>query len=216
MYLMQAILFLTIISTLTMAMTDKVIIWDNDGTIKGSLNPNDTTSKAKVILPNVKKIMQQPNTINVICSGCKTPESELQNFDPDIIIEKFKVLMAKLPVQVAVFSPAIGGTECWVLLKINDKTFEVRKAHENNNYAHLIGTFKKPGTGMLKVLSDILQELYIYIDRENTVFIGDTEHDQLAAHSYNIPFIHAKCIHEMKDQHYLDYAIKTNQINQNI
>lgn len=56
-------------------MTIKVIIWDNDRTILGSNNPNGSTPQAKVILPNVSKVMNIPGTINIICSGGKTPES---------------------------------------------------------------------------------------------------------------------------------------------
>ena len=53
-----------------------IIIWDNNGTIMGSKNPNDTTHSAKIILPNIEKIMRKNKTTNIICSGCKTYESD--------------------------------------------------------------------------------------------------------------------------------------------
>ena len=39
--------------------TPKVIIWDNDGTIMGSKDPNDASSKAKKMLLNVERVMHE-------------------------------------------------------------------------------------------------------------------------------------------------------------
>jgi len=91
-----------------------IIIWDKNGTITSSVNPNDISN---VILPNVKEAMNRKQGINIICSGCRTPESESQNFDPKKIIDKMKVLMKEFPICAAVFSAAIGGVECYVILK---------------------------------------------------------------------------------------------------
>lgn len=33
----------------------KIILWDNDGTITASKNPNDRTSRAKIILPGIQR-----------------------------------------------------------------------------------------------------------------------------------------------------------------
>lgn len=125
-------------------MWEQIIIWDNDGTIQGSKDPNDPT---KIILPNVESTMKRPGVLNIICSGCKTPESEVQNFDPQKVASRLQSLMDKLPIQVATFSTAIGGVECYVVLK-KKKGYEIRKAHEEPSYKHLIGQFKKPGIGM--------------------------------------------------------------------
>lgn len=179
----------------------RIIIWDNDGTIMGSKNPNDTTNAAKVLLPNVEEVMLQPGTFNIICSGCKTPESEMQNFDPEKIIEKFKRAMATLPVNIAAFSPAIGGVQCYVILKkLNDHAIEVRKAHEDSRYGHLIGQFKKPGVGMLVVIQDMIKELNIENDSTQTMMIGDTWHDEKAATACGITFVDASKIHTNKYQ----------------
>ncbi|MBY0109542.1 MAG: hypothetical protein K2X90_00300 [Candidatus Babeliaceae bacterium] len=178
----------------------EIIIWDNDGTIMGSKNPHDTTDKAKVILPNVQQVMTTSNAVHVICSGCKTPESELQDFDPENIIKRFTSLMEQLPVQVAVFSPAIGGTECYVIIKkTGSDEVIIRKAHEDIRYQHLIGHFKKPGIGMLEVIKDILYlEFGVKMYAENAVMIGDTWHDEHAAVALGIPFVDATFIHSMK------------------
>ncbi len=191
--------------TVECTIKQNIIIWDNDGTIMGSKDPNDSSSKSRVILPNVQKVMQKSHTINVVCSGCKTPESELQNFDPERIIIQLKKLMTDLPIDIATFSPAIGGTECWVIIKKGVNDFEIRKAHEDDRYKHLIGQFKKPGIGMLVVIKDLLGELLIISDETNTVFIGDAWQDQKAANDFGIPFIEAKSIHTMQDEHYLDF-----------
>lgn len=177
--------------------TQEIIIWDNDGTISGSLNPNDTSANAKIILPNVQQTMEKTSAVHVICSGCKTPESELQNFDPEKVIKKFIALMEQLPIQIAVFSPAIGGTECYVVIKKRGaEKIVVRKAHEQENYKHLIGQFKKPGAGMLIVIKDILQEDFgITMHETNVVMIGDTWHDEVAAQACNMPFLPAHAIH---------------------
>jgi histidinol phosphatase-like enzyme len=175
----------------------KIIIWDNDGTIMGSKDPHDTTSAAKVILPNVATTMRQKNTLNIICSGMKTPESESQNFDPEKIIAKFTTLMLELPISIAVFSPAIGGTQCWALIKEADNQITIFKAHEDERYRHLIGTFKKPDIGMLVVIKELLREKGIVCDGTNTVFIGDAWQDMKAAHGAQLPFLHAKHIHGM-------------------
>lgn len=91
----------------------KVIIWDNDGTITGSVNPNDPN---KIILPNVAKVMNLDGIINIICSGFKSSESEAQNFDPVIVSNRLKTLMSKLPIQAATFSPSIGGIACYAII----------------------------------------------------------------------------------------------------
>jgi histidinol phosphatase-like enzyme len=178
----------------------EIIIWDNDGTITGSQNPHDTTDKAKVILPNVKQVMNASKAVHIICSGCKTPESELQNFDPENVIKRFKALMEQLPVQVAVFSPAIGGTECYVVIKKTDSDdIIVHKAHEDIRYRHLIGQFKKPGVGMLVVIRDILDtEFGITMNADSAIMIGDTWHDEYAASAMGIQFVDASRIHTMK------------------
>lgn len=178
----------------------KIIIWDNDGTIMGSKDPNDPSNKAKIILPNVEKIMRQKNTINIICSGTKTPESESQNYNLEKVIIKFKALMNELPIDISVFSPAIGGSECWVLIKNKNNDFSIIKIHENDQYKELIGTFKKPDVGMLVVIKDLLQERNIICDDTNTIFIGDTWQDMKAAHDVKLPFLYAEHIHCIKDK----------------
>ncbi len=82
----------------------KILIWDNDGTVTGSKNPNDSTVSAKIILPNVEKTMCTTD-FNFIISGFKSPESEAQNFDPEKVSAIFIDLMNKLPINAAAFSP---------------------------------------------------------------------------------------------------------------
>lgn len=94
---------------------NKILIWDNDGTISASINPNDKTH-GKVVLPGVHQAMEQAK-LNFIISGFKSPESELQNFDPLLVAKSFKNLMQQLPIEAAVFSPTIGGIECYVVTK---------------------------------------------------------------------------------------------------
>ena len=66
-YFKSCILFFTITLLVNQAlalningteMDNKIIIWDNDGTIIGSLDPNDKSPKSKVILPGVKEVMK--------------------------------------------------------------------------------------------------------------------------------------------------------------
>ena len=57
------------------------MIW----TITGAKDPNDKTSQAKVILPNVIETMQKAE-FNLVISGFKSPESEAQNFNPEKVI----------------------------------------------------------------------------------------------------------------------------------
>ncbi len=180
-------------------LNNKVIIWDNDGTITSSKNPNDKTSKAKVILPGVSQKMALAK-FNFVISGFKSPESETQNFDPDAIAEKFIKLMQEFPINAVTFSPTIGGVECYVVIKKNDK-ISIIKAHENPKYSSYIGKFKKPDIGMFKVISDIaLVEFGIKIDSSNSIMVGDTWHDKFAAESFGIPFLEAKFIHTSSPQ----------------
>ena len=137
-------------------MKHKILIWDNDGTVTGSKNPNDTRNSAKVIFPNVKETMQNSD-FNFIISGYKSPESELQNFDANKIITRFSKLMNQLPINAAAFSPAIGGVECYVLIKKNNKII-IKEAHKDSRYMKYIGKFKKPDIGMFMVIKDIALE----------------------------------------------------------
>lgn len=178
-------------------MINHILIWDNDGTIMGSQDPNDPN---KVILPHVQATMSHPHTLNIICSGCKTPTSELQNFNPTQIVQRLTSLMTTLPITAATFSPTIGGVECFVLIKEEDGSFTVHKAHEEERYKQLVGSFKKPGTGMLLVIKDLLQEKFgLSINASTTRMIGDTWHDKEAATAVGIPFVDAKAIHEGKN-----------------
>jgi len=95
---------------------NKAILWDSDGTITGALNPQDKRSDAKIILPGVAKTMAQAHC-NFVISGFKSPESEAQDFEPQVIIDKFIGLMNDLPISAAAFSPQIGGVACDVVLK---------------------------------------------------------------------------------------------------
>lgn len=173
----------------------KILIWDNDGTITGSRDPNDKTSSAKVILPNVVKTMSAA-TFNFVISGFKSPESEAQNFDPELVIKRFTQLMQELPINAAAFSPTIGGVACYVVVKKQEK-ISVINAHENQKYAGYIGKFKKPDIGMFCVMRDVaLSEFGVEIDAKNSVMIGDTWHDRVAAESFGIPFIDAVFVHK--------------------
>ncbi len=177
-------------------MQERVIIWDMNGTIVGAKDPNDTTNSAWNVLPGVSFLMNQANTINIVCSGGKRPEHESQDFDPEKVVAKFTALMEQLPITAAVFSPANGGTECWVLVKDSCcGTVEVIKAHEDLRYEDYIGQFKKPDLGMFVVIRDMLEELEIAMSAENTVMIGDTWHDEVAAQGVGIGFLHANVIH---------------------
>ncbi len=179
------------------SMNNKIIIWDNDGTIMGSKNPNDTSEKAKSILPGVKQVMNNAD-FNCVISGLKSEESEKQDFDHELIIEKFKKLMQKLPLKVAIFSPKIGGVACFVVIK-KDNEIIIKKAHEIEKYKKYIGQFKKPGIGMFVVMKDVVkQEFGKTISSENTVTIGDMWHDEQAAKDFEIPFISAEVVHKLK------------------
>ena len=170
----------------------KILIWDNDGTVTGSKDPNDRT---KIILPNVENVMRRAE-YNFIISGYKSPESEAQNFDPEKVIERFKELMTKLPINAAAFSPAIGGVECYVVLKKGDN-ISIIKAHEDPRYKEYIGEFKKPGIGMFAVMKDVAAEEFgQVIDAQSSVMIGDTWHDETAATAFGIAFMDASVVHD--------------------
>ncbi len=175
-----------------------ILIWDNDGTVTGSKDPNDKSNQAKIILPNVELVMKQ-TPYNFIISGFKSPESEAQNFDPEKVADRFMDLMEKLPISAVAFSPMIGGVACYVLVKKDKGKIELRKAHEDYRYQQFIGQFKKPGIGMFVVMKDIAEEEFgKTIDAENCAMIGDTWHDESAAKDFGIPFIDAKEIHQGK------------------
>ena len=176
-------------------MKHKILIWDNDGTVTGSNNPNDASDKAKVILPGVREAMEKAD-FNFIISGFRSPESEAQNFDPEKISDKFIALMKELPIQTAVFSPMIGGIACYVVIKRTDNTIIIKKAHEDPRYKSYIGKFKKPDIGMFVVMKEVAHEEFSQvIDQETSVMIGDTWHDEAAAKSFGIPFLDASVLH---------------------
>lgn len=181
--------------TIEMILKQKILIWDNDGTVTGSKNPNNSASKAKVILPGVAQTMAKAD-FNCIISGFKSPESEAQNFDPDKVAAKFIDLMSKLPIKAAAFSPSIGGVACFVVIKKPDDSIVIKKAHEDPRYEKHIGEFKKPGIGMFVVMRDLVREEFGHAINEHTsIMIGDTWHDEAAATSFGIPFMAANMVH---------------------
>ena len=181
-------------------MKHKILIWDNDGTVTGSKDPNDLRHNAKVILPGVEAAMLA-SEFNFIISGFKSPESEAQNFDPKKMIEKFKELMTQLPINAAAFSPNIGGVACYVVIKKLDGSIFIKKAHEDERYVEYIGKFKKPDIGMFVVMRDIVREEYgQLIDKDSSIMIGDTWHDKMAAESFGINFIEASVIHKRREK----------------
>ncbi|MCC2646802.1 MAG: hypothetical protein K0R02_867 [Rickettsiaceae bacterium] len=175
----------------------QILIWDNDGTISGSKDPNDIYNSAKVILPGVKEKMQTAS-FNFVISGFKSPESEAQNFDPEKVADKFIKLMEQLPINAAAFSPTMGGIACYIVIKKLDNSIITVKAHEDLRYKKFIGDFKKPGIGMFVVMRDIAKEEFNQnIDGNNSVMIGDTWHDEAAALAFGIPFVNASEIHKL-------------------
>jgi hypothetical protein len=173
----------------------QILLWDNDGTVTGSKNPNDSSPGNKKILPGVKNLMQQA-LVNIIISGFKCPESESQNFDPKKIIKNFTNLMGQLPIDAAAFSPTIGGTECYLVIKKSDSII-IKEAHKDPRYKDYIGYFKKPDIGMFAVIQDLIQEKFSkVVNKKTTTMIGDTWHDQKAAQTFGINFIEAKVIHK--------------------
>jgi hypothetical protein len=196
-------------------MQERIIIWDNDGTILGSKNPDDTSAASKVILPGVAYLMNQENSVNIICSGSRTELSERHNFDVEKMVEKFTTLMEQLPITAAVFAPTIGGTECWVVIKDSCcGGVEVRKAHEDPRYAEYIGKFKKPDVGMFAVIRDLLAEFDLPMTEANTIVIGDAWQDQTAAQNASLPFIPAQYIHgTMPEKEARDYIEGKKKLN---
>ncbi|MBP6985221.1 MAG: hypothetical protein KBB83_01365 [Alphaproteobacteria bacterium] len=181
-----------------MTLKQRILIWDNDGTVTGSKDPNDSASQAKVILPGVEQAMAKAD-FNCIISGFKSPESEAQNFDPDKVATKFIDLMGNLPIRAAAFSPSIGGVACYVVIKKYDESIIIKKAHEDPRYEKHIGEFKKPGIGMFVVMRDLVREEFGHvIDEHTSIMIGDTWHDEAAATSFGIPFMAAKVVHGLE------------------
>lgn len=179
-----------------MTISQKILIWDNDGTVTGAKNPNDKGDYAKVILPNVKEAMRKAD-YNFIISGFKSPESEAQNFDPEKVRDKFSKLMDKLPINAVAFSPNVGGITCYVLIKKFDGSLTFKEAHKEARYEQYIGEFKKPGIGMFAVMQDVAwEEFGQIIEASNTLMIGDTWHDEKAAQDFGIPFLVAESIHK--------------------
>lgn len=174
-------------------MSYNILLWDRDGTITGSVDPND---KNKTILPGVKEVMSKAK-YNFVISGCATPESEAQDFDPKIIIPKIEEMMDELPIQAMVFSPKRGGVECWVVVK-NKEGIKVIEAHKMPEYQKYIGKFKKPDIGMFVVMRDIAKKEFRVNIRSNSVMIGDTWHDNKAAKDFGVGFVDAKAVHEGK------------------
>ncbi len=171
-----------------------LIIWDNDGTIMGTKDLNDR-SHERIILPNIKEIMTSVPALQIICSGFKSPETETKNYDTEGVIKRFKNLMHELPLKAAIFSPAIGGTECWVMIKKDSGNIEVRKAHEDSRYNQYIGHFKKPDIGMFIVINDLAKEFGQDVKKSDVIMIGDTLQDQQFAENAGIDFIDAEVIH---------------------
>ena len=176
----------------------RLLVWDKDGTVTSSKDPNDPSSDADLIFPNIATIMNTPGVINAICTGSRQAESEVQNYDPERIIAKLTHFMNQLPISIATFSPAIGGTQCYAVYRDKNGATQIRKAHEELSYAHLKGAFKKPETGMLQVITDLVSELYGALpSAQDSRMIGDLWFDEAAARAYHLPFISAFKVHEL-------------------
>ncbi len=174
--------------------SQKVLVWDSDGTVVGPKNPQDHNDHSKVILPGVEVAMSKAH-FNCMISGTKTPSS--QDYDPETLIPGFKDLMEKLPVSAIAFSASKEGIDCYVLVKKSDGAIELRKAHEDARYEQYRGKFKKPDVGMFVVLRDVAQQEFGYtIDSVTSLMIGDTTYDQQGAQNFGIPFLHATIVHQ--------------------
>ncbi|MGN6670741.1 MAG: hypothetical protein ACTHJ4_04310 [Candidatus Nucleicultricaceae bacterium] len=161
------------------------------------MTEKECAGKEKVIMPHIEEVMLSHKGVNVICSGCKTEFSETFNFDPQRVINKFKMLMWRLPIQMAVFSPKIGGVECYaVVSNYVLGVFEVVEIHNDPRYKEWVGRFKKPDVGMFVVIRDLVRE-YRGIDviAENTLMVGDSWQDEKAALDFGLPFLNAKHVH---------------------
>ena len=174
--------------------SQKVLVWDSDGTVVGPKNPHDHNDHTKIILPGVETAMRKA-TFNCMISGTKTPSS--QDYDPEVLIPGFKDLMEKLPITVVAFSASKEGIDCYVLVKKSDGSIEIRKAHEDARYEQYRGKFKKPDIGMFVVLRDVAQQECGYsIDSATSLMIGDTTYDEQGAQNFGIPFLHATIVHQ--------------------
>lgn len=181
-----------------MLQSSDVIIWDNDGTILGAAQDQTMPFQKKILMPRVEEVMMFHKGLNIICSGCKTEFSETVNFDPYRIINKLKTLMWYLPIQIAVFSPKIGGVECYALVYNQaGGSLEVVELHSIARYAEWVGRFKKPDIGMFVVIRDLLYERYnLEFQHHRSVMIGDSWQDEKAALDFGLPFVEAKHVHE--------------------
>ena len=174
--------------------SQKVLVWDSDGTVVGPKNPHDHNDHTKIILPGVETAMRKA-TFNCMISGTKTPSS--QDYDPEVLIPGFKDLMEKLPITVVAFSASKEGIDCYVLVKKSDGSIEIRKAHEDARYEQYRGKFKKTDIGMFVVLRDVAQQECGYsIDSATSLMIGDTTYDEQGAQNFGIPFLHATIVHQ--------------------
>lgn len=60
-------------------MTDKIVLWNNDGTVIGSRHPDDSVRKILAGVAHAMKVTQ----LNYIILGSKDTEGELRNYDPE-------------------------------------------------------------------------------------------------------------------------------------
>lgn len=189
-------------------MLKKIIFWDNDGTILGSRDPDDQSVKAKTILPNVEKVMEN-SLLNFIISGIQVEdENTSKDFDPKMMIDRFTLLMQKIPVVAAAFSPKRHGTECYLVFQnpTAKNGFTVIEVHNEKQYEKYVGKFKKPDIGMFEVILDFIKKYYnetLVLDnlnnnnlKQNIVMIGDMPQDRDAAAAFEIGFIDARAVHQ--------------------
>ena len=82
-----------------------------------------------------------------------------------------------------------------MVIKRWDNSIILKKAHEDKRYQKYIGQFKKPDIGMFVVIRDIAKEEFAQIiDKDTSIMIGDTWHDEEAAKNFGIPFMNASLI----------------------
>jgi D-glycero-D-manno-heptose 1,7-bisphosphate phosphatase len=87
-----------------------------------------------------------------------------------------------IDIRMAMFCPDFEGQECYVVSL--DEVFELvdDNGEEGQAFEQFVGTFRKPGAGMLKAAANGSQDAWM---------IGDREEDKLAAEAAGFGFLDA-------------------------
>lgn len=185
--------------------TNKLLVLDKDGTLVKPASGHEFVQhpQDQVLLPGVAERIEEyaaaewsiaiASNQGGVAAGYKTLEDVIAEMRFCVRLLEDELQMLEI-VEMALMCPDFEGQQCWDCREgLRQDLRDVIELHTNQFTKHLVGTFRKPGSGMLEAAAIAAHAGFAGLSTkwENVLMVGDRAEDQGAANAAGVNFMWA-------------------------